>query len=79
MPVLLNLPSGKAGEDQPSKVGEGFKLSELKKEADSQQTVTFKHKSLRISTWTGLQTAQLLDIPLMMLKPEFLASKGATL
>jgi hypothetical protein len=72
-------PPNYRGRGRPSQVGEGFKLSELKKEADSQQTVTFKHKPLRISTWTGLQTAQFMDIPLMMLKPEFLASKGATL
>ena len=53
-------------------MGERFKLSDVKSEADSQHTINFKKKSLRISTWTGLQTAQFMDIPLLMLKLEFL-------
>jgi DDE superfamily endonuclease len=64
------------GQGRPPKVGERFKLSDVKKDADSQQTVTFKNKPLRISTWTGLQTAQFMDIPLMILKLEFLDSTG---
>jgi hypothetical protein len=72
-------PPNYRGRGRPSKVGERFKLSDVKKDADSQQTIIFKNKSLRISTWTGLQTAQFMDIPLMMLKLEFLDSKGDTL
>jgi hypothetical protein len=64
------------GQGRPPKVGERFKLSDVKKDADSQHTIIFKHKSLRISTWTGLQTAQFMDIPLMILKLEFLDSTG---
>jgi hypothetical protein len=64
------------GKGRPPKVGERFKLSEVKKEANSQHTIIFKHKSLRISTWTGLQTAQFMDIPLRILKLEFLDSTG---
>ena len=57
-------------------MGERFKLSDVKKEADTLQIISFKNKSLRISTWTGLQTVQFMDIPLMMLKLEFLDSTG---
>lgn len=53
-------------------MGERFKLSEVSKEADSQQTTTFKNKSLRISTWTGLQAEKFMNIPLKILKLEFL-------
>jgi hypothetical protein len=72
-------PPNYRGRGRPSKVGERLKLSDVKKEANSQKTIIFKHKSLRISTWTGLQTTQFMDIPLMMLKLEFLDSKGDTL
>ena len=64
------------GQGQPPKVGERFKLSDVKKEANSQGTISFKNKSLRITNWSGLQTAQFMDIPLMMLKLEFLDSTG---
>lgn len=67
------------GKGRPPKVGERFKLSDVKKEANTQQTIIFKHKSLRISTWSGLQTAQFMDIPLMILKLEFLDSQGKPL
>lgn len=73
--VFYYLPSYK-GKGRPPKVGERFKLSEVKKETDSQYTIIFKNKTLRISTWSGLQTAQFMDIPLMMLKLEFMDSTG---
>jgi DDE superfamily endonuclease len=69
-------PPNYRGRGRPSKVGERFKLSDVKKEANTQHTIIFKHKSLRISTWTGLQTAQFMNIPLMILKLEFLDSTG---
>ncbi len=76
--VFYHLPSYK-GKGRPPQRGERFKLSDVKKEANSQHTISFKNKSLRISTWTGLQTAQFMDIPLMILKLEFLASTGKPL
>lgn len=69
-------PPSYKGRGRPPKVGERFKLSEVKKEANTQQIISFKHKFLRISTWTGLHTAQFMDIPLTMLKLEFLDSAG---
>jgi DDE superfamily endonuclease len=72
-------PPNYKGRGRPPKVGERFKLSDAKKEANSQHTISFKNKSLRISTWTGLQTAQFMDIPLMMLKLEFLDGTGKPL
>ena len=72
-------PPNYKGRGRPPKVGERFKLSDVSKEADSQHTISFKNKSLRISTWTGLQTAQFMDIPLKMLRFEFLDSTGKPL
>jgi hypothetical protein len=69
-------PPNYKGRGRPPKMGERFKLSEVKREVNSQQTIIFKNKSLRIRTWTDLQTAQFMDIPLMMLKLEFLDSTG---
>jgi hypothetical protein len=69
-------PANDQGRGRPPKVGERFKLSDVKKEADSQDTIIVKNKSLRISTWTGLQTAQFMDIPLTILKLEFLDGPG---
>jgi hypothetical protein len=67
------------GKGRPSKVGERFKLSEVKREANTQQTIIFKNKSLRISTWSGLQTAHFMNIPLKILKLEFLNDKAKPL
>lgn len=60
------------GRGRPAKLGERFKLNALTKEADHQHTISFKNKSLRVSTWTGLHTAQLMNLPLLILKLEFL-------
>lgn len=61
--VFYYLPTYK-GRGRPPKVGERFKLSEVSKEVDSQHTISFKNKSLRISTWKGLHAAQFMNIPL---------------
>lgn len=69
-------PPSYKGRGRPPKVGERFKLSDIKKEANSQHTITFKNKTLRISAWTGLQAQTFMNIPLLILKLEFLDSTG---
>jgi DDE superfamily endonuclease len=64
------------GRGRPPKVGERFKLSDVSKEADSQHTISFKNKSLRLSTWTGLHAEKFMSIPLKILKLEFLDNTG---
>lgn len=73
--VFYYLPVYK-GRGRPPKLGERFKLNALTKEADSQRTISFKNKSLRVSTWTGLHTAQFMNLPLLILKLEFLDNTG---
>lgn len=63
------------GRGRPPKYGERFKLSDLKKEADSKIIIPFKKNRLRISTWTDLHASKFMDISLTILKLEFLDDK----
>lgn len=69
--VFYYAPSYK-GRGRPPKYGERFKLSEVKKEADTKTNIVFKNKRLQISTWTKLNAAKFMHIPLIILKLEFL-------
>ena len=60
------------GRGRPAKYGKRFKLNEIKQEADHQTVIAFKEQRLRISSYLGLHAAKFMNIPLLVLKLEFL-------
>jgi len=62
------------GIGRPAKYGEKIKLNSFAKEANQELTVKHKNKTLRITSWQGLQAKAYMDIPLTILKLEFLDS-----
>lgn len=73
---VFRYPSGDyRGRGRPPKHGERFKLSKAG-EPDEQQTIAFKGKCLRISTWRNLHYAKYSAIHGVVLKLEFLDKGG---
>jgi len=64
------------GIGRPPKYGEKIKLNSFNKEANQELIVKHKEKRLRIRAWQGLQAKAYMDIPLTILKLEFLDNKN---
>ena len=64
------------GRGRPRKYGEKIKLNNFKKAANQKIIIKHKNRTLRISSWQGLQTAKYMDIPLAVLKLEFIDSNS---
>jgi len=60
------------GIGRPAKYGEKIKLNSFAKEANQELIVKHKNKTLRITSWQGLQARSYMNIPLTILKLEFL-------
>lgn len=67
------------GRGRPPKRGERFKLSKVEKKADTQKLVQFKNRRLRISSWYDLHASKFMNLPLTILKLEFLDDNGTPL
>lgn len=61
---------------RPPKYGEKIKLDSFNKEANQELLIKYKNKTLRITTWQGLQVKAYMDTPLTILKLEFLDDKN---
>ena len=61
-----------SGKGRPPKYGKKIKLSRFDKEAEYQTIIKYKKNRLRINSWQGLQSKAYMDIPLSILKLEFL-------
>lgn len=60
------------GRGRPAKHGQRFKLSDEYRQADHHIVIDFKNKPLRISTWVGFHARKFPDVPIQLLKLEFL-------
>lgn len=61
-----------SGKGRPPKYGEKIKLNNFKKEPNQQTIIKHKNKTLRITSWQGLRARSYMDIPLTILRLEFL-------
>lgn len=61
-----------SGRGRPPKYGEKIKLNSFKKEPYQETIIKHKNKTLRLSSWQGLQARAYMDIPLTILRLEFL-------
>lgn len=61
-----------SGRGRPPKYGEKIKLNRFQKEVNQEVIIKYKNKTLRITSWQGLQAKVYMDIPLTILKLEFL-------
>jgi len=58
------------------KYGEKIKLNSFNKEAEQELIIKHKKKTLRITSWQGLQAKAYMNMPLTILKLEFLDNKN---